>query len=306
MNSVERRLKLLLLLQSRKKEITVNYLASYFEVSRRTIFRDLRILQDMEVPVAYDENQGYTIPRGYNIPPLMFSPKEIATIMVGLSFVKSQQDNQMLKDAKAVELKIQNVVPLELKELMNVLDNKVIIDPYLSLGLPKKEGGDWYLISNAIANGNAIRFIYENKSRVLNPLTLVYYSDHWNVIGYNQESEDIRNFKLDKISRLTLHETKTPGYNKSYSISELIYRDSGEQKDIKLRIKESSWSEFRRTCPAKINNINSMGEYIDCEIKFDNLAYINKWLLRFADEIMILHPAELIELRSGLLGKMLK
>lgn len=305
MNSAERRLKLLLILQSRKKEITVNYLANYFEVSRRTIFRDLRILQDMEVPVAYDENQGYTIPRGYSIPPLMFSPKEIATIMVGLSFVKSQQDNQMLTDAKAVEIKIQNVVPPELKELMNVLDNKVIIDPYLSLGLPKKEGGDWYLISNAIANGSSIKFTYEKKVRILSPLTLVYYSDHWNVIGHNEESDDIRNFKLDKISILSLHDKKHASQNTTYSISDLIYRDSGKQTDIKLRVKEEAWSEFRRTCPSKINNINVIDRSFECEIKFDNLNYINKWLLRFGDEIMILSPAELIDLRLKLLHKMM-
>src|SRR5690606_306579 len=106
MKSQERRLKILLLLQSRRKNLGVNDLADYFGVSRRTIFRDLNFISEMDVPIAHDSIDGYSIPKGNSIPPLMFTDKEISVIMIGLSFLKSQTDHGMVEDAKSVQLKI--------------------------------------------------------------------------------------------------------------------------------------------------------------------------------------------------------
>ena len=63
------------------------------------------------------------------MPPLMFNSKELA-IMIGLNFVKSQVDQQMVQDATGVELKIKNVLPDELKVLMSSLEEHTIVDPY--------------------------------------------------------------------------------------------------------------------------------------------------------------------------------
>jgi len=180
MKSQERRMKILLLLQSRTRNITIDYLAEYFDVSRRTIFRDLRLLQNTEVPLTYEEGIGYGIMKGYNIPPLMFNPREVATVMVGLNFVKSQIDKEMVDDARAVELKIKSVVPVEIKQLMDVLSEKVILDPYTRSIAVSKSSGNWYTLANAIAQHKTVTFTYENKERILKPLIVVYYSDHWN------------------------------------------------------------------------------------------------------------------------------
>jgi len=117
MKSSDRKMKLLLMLQSKKK-LKVNDLATYFEVRRRTIFRDLKSLQEINVPITWDKYDGYGIMKGYTIPPLMFTAKQLATIIMGLSFVKSQIDESLVEDAKNVELKIRSVLPAELKELM--------------------------------------------------------------------------------------------------------------------------------------------------------------------------------------------
>ncbi|WP_372633609.1 helix-turn-helix transcriptional regulator, partial [Fodinibius sp.] len=87
MNSSERRMKLILMLQQSNHRITVNDIAEKFDVSRRTVFRDFNALSEMNVPVTWDEYKGYGIMHGYKIPPLMFTTKELATILVGLNFV---------------------------------------------------------------------------------------------------------------------------------------------------------------------------------------------------------------------------
>lgn len=305
MNSAERRMKILLLLQSKTKSITVNYLAQYFEVSRRTIFRDLRMLQDMEVPVTYEENEGYGIMRGYSIPPLMFNPKEIATIMVGLNFAKSQLDSQLVEDAKAVELKVRNVVPPEIRNLMDVLSTKVIVDPYISKAEKLTSSGDWYTIATAISQNHAIEFLYDNKRRTLNPLIVVYYSDHWNVIGYYPESDELRSFKIEKINSLEIAvntEIKTPS---NYTTEELIYRDNQSAQKVVLRVEKSIWREFRSSCPAIVLSANDIGGIHHVELSFSNLDFLSIWLLRFENKVTIISPDEMIEQRISILNDML-
>lgn len=117
MNSSERRLKLMLMLQQPGEKLTVEQIAEKFGVSRRTIFRDFNALQEINVPVTWDKYAGYGMMKGYKIPPLMFTSKELGTVMVGLNFVKSQIDSGLVEDAEGVELKIKNVLPLELRDL---------------------------------------------------------------------------------------------------------------------------------------------------------------------------------------------
>ena len=162
MNSSERRLKLMLLIQQGGKRKTVDELAGHFGVSRRTIFRDFNALQKINVPITWDKYSGYGVIPGYKIPPLMFSTQELATIIVGLNFVKSQVDKQMVDDARGVEVKIQSVLPEGLKEFMFSLQENTIIDPYSKFGLEKKNGGNWYLISSAISQKKRV-FVHLHK-----------------------------------------------------------------------------------------------------------------------------------------------
>lgn len=94
MNSSERRLKLMLLLQQPGKNKTVNELAEHFGVSRRTIFRDFNALEEINVPVTWDRYSGYGLIEGYKIPPLMFTSKELEPSWLGLilSNLRSTRD----------------------------------------------------------------------------------------------------------------------------------------------------------------------------------------------------------------------
>ena len=130
----------MLMLQEKGQKKTVDELAEYFDVSRRTIFRDLNALQDINVPITWDRYSGYGVMPGYKISPLMFSSNELATIIVGLNFVKSQVDKTLVEDAKGVEVKINNVLPEELKGFMNSLKERTVVDPLLKYGGKKRKG----------------------------------------------------------------------------------------------------------------------------------------------------------------------
>ncbi len=311
MKSSERRLKLMLLLQQPGKRLTVDDLAERFDVSRRTIFRDFNALQEINVPVTWDRYSGYGLIEGYKIPPLMFTSKELATIMVGLNFVKSQVDQGLVEDAKGVEVKIKNVLPNELKEFMTSLEGRTIVDPYLRFGGEKKKGGSWYLISSAIAQQKRLQFTYTTKSgekgvRKIDPYILVFYQDHWNVIGKSHLRGEIRNFILESVEEVQILDEKYH-LKKELDIEGLIFRSDESSHSIIVRVKKEEMARLEANLPAKIfkkSSVNSKN--IKVEFKFDNLDFINEWLLQFGKKIKIEAPEELLNKRKKLLQEMLE
>lgn len=311
MNSSERRLKLMLLLQQPGNNKTVNELAEHFGVSRRTIFRDFNALQEINVPVTWDRYSGYGLIDGYKIPPLMFTSKELATIMVGLNFVKSQVDAGLVEDAKGVEVKIKNVLPDDLKEFMVSLEGSTIVDPYLKFGGEKKKGGNWYLISSAIAQKKRMQFRYTTKSgetdiRKIDPYVLVFYDDHWNVIGRSHLRGDNRNFILENIEEVKILEEKYT-VKEEIDIERLIYASDERSDLIILAVEMDEVRRLETNLPAKIIKKTPLNnEIIKVEFKFDNLDFINEWLLQFGKKIKIESPKSLIDKRQALLKEMLK
>lgn len=310
MNSSERRLKLMLLLQQPGKKLTVNEIADKFGVSRRTIFRDFNALQEINVPVTWDQYSGYGVMPGYKVPPLMFTSKELATIMVGLNFVKSQVDRQLVEDAEGVELKIKNVLPEELREFMGSLESRTIVDPYLKFGGVKKEGGDWYLLSSAISQSKRVEFKYTTKdgatsTRKVDPYILVFYDDHWNMIGRSHLRGEVRNFILENMQDLRILDEKT-GAKNDVDIEGLIFRSDGRSQSVRVLVEKSEIERFRANLPAKIFKSEALNsKKIQVDFNFDNLDFLNEWLLQFGTKIEIIFPSELKEKRETLLKKML-
>jgi predicted DNA-binding transcriptional regulator YafY len=312
MNSSERRLKLILMLQQSTKRLTVNDIADKFNISRRTVFRDFNALSELNVPVTWDEYKGYKIMRGYSIPPLMFTTRELATIMVGLNFVKSQIDKTLVEDAEGVELKIKEVLPDKLKEFMESLKKRTVVDPYLNFGPEKKEGGNWYTISDAISQNKSITFHYRNKSndkkshRKIDPYLLVFYGDHWNVIGFSHKRTAIRNFVLDQMSDIKISDENFVPYG-DIDAEALIYRSEETSRKIEVLVQSSALSRFEANLPAKIiKKEEEKSNLFRFAFTFDNLDFINEWLLQFPKTVKIIGPDELIEKRTRLLEEMMK
>ncbi len=311
MKSSERRLKLMLMIQQKGNRKTVDEFAEYFGVSRRTIFRDFNALGEINVPITWDKYAGYGVMPGFKIPPLMFSTQELATIIVGLNFVKSQVDQQMVDDAKGVEVKIKNVLPEELKNLMNSLQEKTIVDPYQKFGSKKRKGGNWYLLSSAISQKKRIQFSYSSEKtkkqiRKIDPYILVFYEDHWNVIGFSHLRGEVRNFVLDRTSEVEILEENFAIPSKM-SIEGLIFPSNESYREIIIEVGSGALSALEGSLPAKIfKKIEINPNLFNIGFKFDNLDFINNWLLQFGKEIKIIAPKDLIEKRKSLLDEMVE
>lgn len=299
----ERLFATILLLQNRPN-MTSRDLAEHFGVSRRTIFRDLRALSDSGVPLTYSEGGGYEILEGYQLPPLMLTAREAATLLVGTEFMRLQSDASLREDADEVSLKIRSVLPREIREYVDRLSENTVLDPYWSQAIQSEgeESGKWFRLSEAVARSRKVIMEYfvesrqELTQRRVDPLGLVYYTDHWNLIAFDHLREEIRNFRLDRIEEMFV---LTERFERPEGFDLQTYLEGegrrSDPKQVKLSFLASMFARVRAQIPARIEDEVEAGDRIDITFSFDNMSYLASWLLRFGADVVVQEPEDLIE-----------
>jgi len=308
LNSAARRLKLIILLQS-KRYVTVNEIAEEFDISRRTVFRDMNMLADMGVPVLSDKDRGYSISKYGNIPPLMFTERELTTLIVGLGFLRGQVDHGLSQSARDLELKIQSVLPDNLKQFMRTTSDKVVLYPYEKDAAEHKMTDTWYQIMDAIHHNKSVRFDYrsnsqnETRRRNVDPYILVYYTDHWDLIGHCNESKSLRTFVLDRISDV---ETDHSSFStrRGLGLNDLLFRGD-DYITMSVHVDETIVGAFLRALPARVSSSQKTKTGFEIEFEFNNTRWINQWLLQFGGAVRILSPDSALEDRKELLNSLL-
>lgn len=308
MNSNERRLKMIYLLQSGRKN-SASSIAESFNISKRTVYRDLNVIQKMGVPITHYPDEGYGILRGGQIPPIMFTFKELAVILMGLSFVSSQVDLDMALDAHSVLLKIQNAIPEKLRREVDLLEKKTLVSPYIRNIIDRQKGGDWFIICMAFTEKKPVSFLYKDRKdvlskRTMDPQLLIHFTDHWNVIGFCHQKKALRSFVLSRMSEVQTSTEPLASANKSFSIDEMLYGRQVEETPITVQISGESVFHFLTELPGRILSRSKTHSGLKVTFGFDNLDYINEWLLRFGSSVTIIEPLELIFKRKQLLISM--
>lgn len=300
LNRTERLFALVLLLQTRPS-MSSRDLSEHFGVSRRTIFRDLRALSESGVPLTYADGGGYEILEGYQLPPLMITAREAATLLIGAEFMKLQPDVSLREDADQVALKIQHVLPGEIARYVERLRTSTVIDPYLLANAgPSDEEGRWYDLSEAVARRRSTIMEYyvasrdEVTRRTVDPLGLVYYSDHWNLIAFDHKRKDIRNFRLDNIRwmRVLSEQFEVPA---GFDLREHL-EERGQSMDnhrIVVRFEPKAYRWARRSIPATVEEEREVGDQVEATFYFENLGYVARWLLRYGGNAEVIEPSEL-------------
>lgn len=99
MNDIKRvsRLTAILTQLQTQRLLTATYLAEKFNVSVRTIYRDMRALEESGVPIIAEEGKGYSLMEGYRIPPVMFTEAQANALIIAEQLVLKNKDAFLVK-----------------------------------------------------------------------------------------------------------------------------------------------------------------------------------------------------------------
>jgi predicted DNA-binding transcriptional regulator YafY len=127
LNRTDRLLAIVLELQARGRQRAED-LAATFEISKRTIYRDMLALGEAGVPLISTPGHGYTLMQGYFLPPLSFTTEEATMLLLGSDYIGQNFDEQYQAAAQSASRKIESVLPERLRDdLLKTLTNQVIL-----------------------------------------------------------------------------------------------------------------------------------------------------------------------------------
>lgn len=200
MQKPERLLKLLTLLQSRRRAITALSIAEHFQISERTVYRDIQALILSGVPIEGEAGVGYVLRKGEVLPPLTFTEAEMEALILGVRMVQGWSDEALGQSADAALEKIRAILPDRLHYLQSMTHETILVPDY------ERERSAQFSqpIREAIRKKQKIRVDYrkedgETSTRVLWPLGLVFWGKVWTLIGWCELRNDYRVFRLDRM-----------------------------------------------------------------------------------------------------------
>jgi predicted DNA-binding transcriptional regulator YafY len=208
MNRIDRLHAILTHLQSKKK-VTAQEMADRFQISLRTVYRDVKALDESGVPVIGEAGSGYTIMEGYRLPPVMFTQEEASALLLGAKLAEQFTDGSVKRHFGAALFKIKAVLRSPDKEYVDNLTEHIEI---LTRYAPDLESPQQFLsmLQQAVAGRKIVHLQYRSQQkeevtlRKVEPIGLLHYGNAWHLIAWCHLRNDYRDFRMSRMLGVTM------------------------------------------------------------------------------------------------------
>ncbi len=196
-----------------KRLLTATELAGKFSVSIRTIYRDIKALEQAGVPIITEDGKGYTLMEGYRVPPVMFTEAQANALITAEQLVLKNKDTSFIKDYKEAVDKIKAVLKYSVKDKANLLSERL---QFRQNNNNEKTSNYLSDLQFALTNFRLTEIKYtnenqENTNRMIEPFALYSTQENWLLIAFCRLRKEYRAFRLDRIKQLRiLNDTFNP------------------------------------------------------------------------------------------------
>ncbi|HSL42241.1 MAG TPA: YafY family protein [Anaerolineales bacterium] len=290
MNRIDRLFAILLTLQH-KRRVRAQDLSEQFEVSKRTIYRDLSALNQMGIPLAALPGEGFELVEGYYIPPLMFTENEAVALLLGSRLLTQQAAGSLTRGANQALAKITVALPEQVRVQAEALTNIIaFITPEQKFNLDDPQ---LLLLQKAIQEKRVvhIRYLPYQKEQVterdVEPHQLFYSDGVWYLEGYCRLRKDIRAFRLSRLEGLVLK-------NELFSKRRAGKPAQEKTVEVKIRFKPDSvrWVRERQHYGYQ-SEAPSGQEGVTMTYRVHNTSELTPWILSWGAAAEVLSPKEL-------------
>ncbi|MFN2201070.1 MAG: helix-turn-helix transcriptional regulator, partial [Caldilineaceae bacterium] len=203
-----RLLTLIMLLQRRPRQ-KAGDLAAALGVSVRTVHRYMEMLEEMGIPIYSERGPsgGFSLVRGYKMPPLVFTPEEAVAVFLGTGLVTQMWGQLYAEGAHGALAKLENVLPDDQRQEAAWASRS-----FISSGLNRTAVGPMTplltTLRQSIREQRTVHMAYERASeprltvRDFDPYALVHRSGWWYMVGYCHLRDAMRTFRVDRVTRL--------------------------------------------------------------------------------------------------------
>lgn len=301
MNRIDRLMGMTLFLQGRRVSKAED-MAARFEISVRTVYRDMAALSEVGVPIVAEAGVGYRLMKGYFLPPIMFTEEEAAAMGMAAMALRRTSDPSMEKSISGALMKIRAALPQAQRDRLERIENSV------AFGWPSEKSNTEVGVArivdiqSCLADSRLLRIDYragsrnEATGRSVEPLGLVRYLEKWHLIAWCRLREDVRDFRLDRIERM---EVSGEQFEKraDFDLNRYLDRENSEKIQIETRLFFQSHyvdRAKRQWSRGLVSEERVEGGSI-LVFATGELDWMIGWLLSFRDAVTVIEPLELKE-----------
>ena len=306
----DRIVAILIQLQS-KKIVRAQDLADRFDVSLRTIYRDIRTLEISGVPIYSEAGTGYSLMDGYRLPPVMFTREEASSFIAAEKLMQQFPDKELGEHYASAMFKLKAVLKSADKDLVSDVGNKVLIrnnaEPF-----NKNAPNALAQIFRSIGEKRQVILLYEAiaadrpTGRAIEPVGVFHENQSWYIFGFCHLRDDYRQFRADRIHNIEL--TATPFTRNHEPLEHYLSEGHSENRtEIKILVDKyvAKYLKYDRKQHGFIAEKEN-GELVEMTFLSRDLDNgFARWFMMFQDQATIIGPPQLksrVEelLRAGL------
>lgn len=306
MSRIERLVQIIEILQSRR-QCSGRDLAEQCQVHRRTIYRDIQVLQDAGMNIIYDDaSQNYVFLDQRSLVTSPLNPDELLSIIVILQAVTDGQSGLPLQHtAQRAVLKLASQLPYGLQADLGALAQSVTLK--LDTRHPYESGQEYYqVILQAIRESRSVRIEYESVHEqsdiqtLLSPYRLFFNRHSWYLMGRSSVHREVRTFHLGRFREAELTD-------KSFSIPERFSLERQLGYAWNLIRGEKRYSVIVHFSPKVAPNVASVQWHctqqlsplpdggLEFRAEVDGLNEILWWVLGYGAEAKVIEPVEFVD-----------
>jgi predicted DNA-binding transcriptional regulator YafY len=304
MNRIDRLTAILIQLQG-KKIVRASEVADRFNISLRTVYRDVKALQEAGVPIGAEAGTGYYIVEGYHLPPVMFSKEEAAALLTGEKLMEQFSDHSNRKQFSLAMEKIRSVLRGTEKDYLESLDENIAVLRYRPVIADAAEFPNRFLtdIQQALGMNQVISMEYFSfqeevaTRREVEPVGIFHSSANWHLIAFCRLRQGYRDFRIDRIRKLSVLPA-TYKKNKHLSLQDYLEQQRSRHSENTYLIKIALDNDMIRYVREQKYFYGLMEEKVvgdKTELTFlqASLGHFARWLIMFGNRVEIIQPQEL-------------
>lgn len=307
MNRIDRLTAMLIQLQS-KRVVKAQELAERFEISLRTVYRDIRSLEEAGVPIIGESGIGYSIMDGYRLPPVMFTKEEATAFMVAEKIVEKYTDAYNSEQYTSAMYKIRSVLRSTEKEFLEDVDHNILVLKNTSQPPTETDNHSLQSILACINDKKILSIVYksitadEKTERNIEPIGIYLQNNHWYLIAFCCLKNDYRTFRTDRMvsMRITNERFKT----KHPTLNEYLKKVSkdADLHTIVILVKKSI-AKYLVTQKYYFGFVSETDKGDSLEMTFlsSSLEGFARWYMMIAPNAQVIKPASIKERVKSLL-----
>lgn len=301
MNRIDRLSAILTMLQSAPL-VQSKQIIDRFGIGVRTMYRDIRALEEAGIPIAGDSRIGYSLVEGFKLPPLMFTQEEAFAFLAAEKLVDKFTDIGLKESYKGGVDKIKAVMRMTEKEALGKVyerignldfDSPILLDSQNRL----------QIILDAVSKQMRLQMEYTSHSkekatdRLVDPIGVFFSMANWYMVAYCSMRNDYRTFKISRIGQLK--QTNDP-IEKNHPPLDTFLSRLKEQTDLQKVVMEVEADKLAVIDESKyyqglVQEVRK-GEMIELHFMTFSFERLARWYLSYMDIIRIVYPLQLTEI----------